>query len=189
MWPNLRSARPYPILRPRSASNSFHGKGAWLGLLLKAKFSMRKQSRRSRRRRDPSQPPSVPPRERSAGWGAASWDLLLNRSCPTCCANISLAIREWRNLRSLSKRSSSCSTKNYQRFERRHVIRDRITIGGSYHLIGTYEASLSGSGESPVVYGDKSRHSRKEGDMNTKERTGGAGVGPAFLDRRDHTGA
>src|SRR6185295_12864079 len=97
-----------------------------------------------------------------------------------------------RNLRSLSKRSSSCWTKNYQRFEKRHVTRDRITIGGSYQLIGTYEASLSDNGESLVVYGDKSRHSRKEADMSKKKGTVivtgasqgiGAGALRAFLDR------
>ena len=65
-------------------------------------------------------------------------------------------------------------------------------IGRSYHMIGTYEASLSDGGESFVVYGDKGRHSRKEADMSTKHRTVivtgasqgiGAGVVRAFLDR------
>src|SRR5882672_6254008 len=60
-----------------------------------------------------------------------------------------------RNLPSLSKRSWSCSTKNCQPFGRRHAIPNRRTIGGSYHLIGTYDASLSHNGESLIVYGDE----------------------------------
>src|SRR5579864_1458580 len=60
-----------------------------------------------------------------------------------------------RNLRSFSKRSSTCSTKNCQPFERRPVIRNGITIGNSYQLIGTYDASLSHRSESLVVYGDE----------------------------------
>src|SRR5258708_3148410 len=44
MWPSLPSARPYSILRASSASNSFHGKAVWPGLLLKASSSMRPPS-------------------------------------------------------------------------------------------------------------------------------------------------
>src|SRR5260370_14527781 len=122
-WRHLYVAQPSISeaifdLEGELASNSFHGKAVWPGLLLKARSSMRKRSRRWCRRSDPLRLPSVPPRERSADWGSASLDLLRLLSYPACCANIRLVIREWhcvlkrmcradRTSRSIGARSTS----------------------------------------------------------------------------------